>query len=157
MALEDILHQYAKKYRLGKLELDDEGICHLIVNDSIFLALEKSLDGQGFYHYTTIGKTSSSFEKEVGLEALSGNLFGKETGRACLGYEPSTQTLVLFEFFSGTVSFEEYDLQLKKFVETARYWMNKVDEVAKQPLSKVSLQKHIQSLDNYENMQLFFA
>ncbi|NGX42194.1 MAG: hypothetical protein K940chlam7_00471 [Chlamydiae bacterium] len=157
MTLEEILNQYSKKFQLGKLELNKEGICHLVLNDSLFVALEKSLDGKGFYLYTTIGRASTAFEKALGLEALSGNLFGKETGHASLGYEPNTQTLVLFEYFSEEITFEEFDLQLKRFAETDSYWMERLEEVSKQPLSKSSLQKHVKSLENYENMQIFFA
>lgn len=158
MKLEAILEQYSAKKNLGKLAFDSSGICRVIINENSIVTFEKSLDGQGFYAYAPVGKIPPETEREVCLMALWGNLFGRETGQAILGYLPNTKTLVLFEYFDeGTTTYAEFERKFDMFVGYLAYWMNKIASQAAPSFEEMSLNKHLSNLQEHRNMKIFFA
>ncbi len=127
MDLESILREYGERMKLGKLGLDSSGICTLLVEDHL-VSFEKSLHHEGFYVYSSIGHIPSGREQELGLMVLEGNLFGKETGRASIGYVGQSRTLVLFEYFDHeTTDFTNFSQRFKSFLQHLFYWIVKLE------------------------------
>lgn len=158
MQLEDLLIEYGKLQGLGKLHLNSSGVCHLKINGSLVISLEKSLDGKGFHLYAIIGNLSDNKAKEIALSALMGNLFGKETGRATLGYESQTHSLVLSEYFEeNTTDLMTFKENLVDFVRHLTYWIAKLEELLS--MKEESFEKNVVSQPDLKDskVKIFFA
>lgn len=128
MDLESILLEYGKLKNLGKLHLDSHGVCTLLINDNFLITFEKSLDKEGFFVYAAIGALPVGKEQELSLIALSGNLFGKETGRANIGYVEQSRSLVLFEYFDeDTIDYPHFSQRFNHFIQHLFYWVVKME------------------------------
>lgn len=134
MDLEGILLEYGALMNLGKLRLDSSGICTLLIEDHYLVSFEKSLHHEGFYVYSSIGHIPSGKEKDLALMALEGNLFGKETGRANIGYVSQSRTLVIFEYFDHeTTDFAIFLQRFKDFLQHLFYWIVKLESADEFP------------------------
>lgn len=155
MDLEGILLEYGKAMNLGKLHLDLSGICTLLINDDYLVSFEKSLHHDGFYVYASIGVIIPGKEEEVGLMALEGNLFGKETGQAGIGYVSQTRTLVLFEYFDNhDTTFADFSQKFNKFLQYLFYWKMKLESA---DLSDQPIPKKTDSHRAYGHKNVFYA
>lgn len=161
MKLEDLLLEHGKRQQIGKLKLNSAGICSLVVNETCVVSFEKSLDGKGFFIYAVVGILPIEREKEISVMALIGNLFGKETGKANLGYAQHNRSLVLFEYFDEeTTDFATYYINFEEFVGFLTYWMNKLEksaEASPAAVKEISFNKHVHDLPAHRNMHIFFA
>lgn len=158
MKLEDILLEHGKKKGLGKLELDNSGVCRMLVNETCVVTFEKSLNGKGFYMYASVGSVTPEREKELGLMALGGNLFGRETGQANLGYLPKSRSLVLFEYLDeDSTYYAIFEQKFEQFVQYLAYWINKVELREAPGMEEISLDKHVFDLQEHRNLKIFFA
>jgi hypothetical protein len=129
MKLEDILIQFGNIKGLGRLSLNPSGTCYLTINDSLIVSLEKSIRDNEFYLYSTVGQLPAGREKEFSLLALSGNLFGRETGHASLGYVPNSHSLVLFERFEeDATDIHSFCDRFGEFLSYLTYWTTKLEE-----------------------------
>lgn len=154
MDLENILTEYGKSHRLGRLQLDASGLCTLLINDHYLITFEKSLDKEGFYIYASIGQIPLEKEEEISLIALKGNLFGKETGRANIGYVEATRTLVLFEYFEHQhLDYPTFFHRFNQFTQYLFYWVVKLDSIIHQ---KDLLDKSLKNHD-HTNKKIFYA
>ena len=134
MKLEDLLIEHGKRKHIGRLELDATGVCSLIVNGTYVVSFEKSLDGKGFYLYGVVDTLSDDHAQELALSLLTSNLFGRETGRCSLGYEPSNHSLILFAYIEEeSTDFNTYYRQFENFVTYLSYWIEKVDQMKAHP------------------------
>ena len=57
MKLQDIVADTAKKLKT-KLQLDQQGICHLLINEAVTVTLERSLDDKSFFLYGIVANNS---------------------------------------------------------------------------------------------------
>lgn len=130
MKLEDILIEFGNLKGLGRLSLNPSGTCYLTINDSLIVSFEKSIRNNEFYLYSTIGTIPAGKEKEFCLMALSGNLFGRETGHASLGYVPNSHSLVLFERFEeDATDIHSFSDRFNEFLSYLTYWNSKLEAV----------------------------
>ncbi|MBS4167580.1 type III secretion system chaperone [Parachlamydia sp. AcF125] len=130
MQLEEILLEYGRRKGIGKLELNGEGICRLIINKTYTVSFEKSVFENGFFIYSSVGILPIDKEKELSIAALTGNLFGKETGKAQLGYEPNNRALVLFTFISQDgLNYSKFNSYFEEFIYYMLYWVSKFEEL----------------------------
>lgn len=130
MELENLLKEYGKSKGLGRtLKLDSSGVCTLLVNDQYLVTFEKSLDKEGFYVYSSIGSIPAGKEQEYSLVVLEGNLFGKETGLANIGYMSQNRTLVLFEYFDKNIDYHQFNKKVNSFLQYLFYWIVKLDSI----------------------------
>lgn len=158
MKLEDLLSEYGTKKGIGKFELNETGICRFIVNETTVVSFEKSLDGKGFYIYAVVCTVPPEREKEIAVMALSGNLFRRETGEANLGYIPSSNTLVLFEYVEEyATTFPLFEKKFHEFTQYLAYWIAKIGTRSSLQLEEISLQKHVIDLPEHRKMKIFFA
>jgi hypothetical protein len=162
MKLEDILLEHGRRDKIGKLELNASGVCSLVVNETCVVSFEKSLDGKGFFIYAVVGELPVEKEKEPSIMALIGNLFGKETGKANLGYAPHNHSLVLFEHFEEEYTdFFSYYHKFEEFIGYLAYWINKLEKsdvpAGATSTKELSFEKHVHDLPSHRNMNIFFA
>ncbi|KIC76202.1 hypothetical protein DB42_EA00740 [Neochlamydia sp. EPS4] len=137
MELEDLLLEYGRSKQLGRLQLDSSGLCTLLMNGHYLLTFEKSHDQEGFYLYSSVGDLPLEKEGEVILMALKGNLFGRETGRASLGYVEQTRSLVLFEYFDkNELNYLQFIQRFNQFVKYLFYWITKLKASASPDMDK---------------------
>lgn len=130
MNFDTIINEYARSHGIAPLAFDEQGILHFLINDTIAVSIEKTLDNQGFFIYTVLGKIPAGRELTFTLATLEGNLFGKETGRASIGYDPLTHSLVLFRYFDGAY-LETNTLAngFDDFLQIYAYWMGKLNKL----------------------------
>jgi len=95
MDLKSLITQYLR-LKSGYPLQKDESIIKLQINDTV-VAFEEALEGNAFFMFAVIDTVPHERELEIMREALSGNLFHKETGDASIGYDKETRTLVLFQ------------------------------------------------------------
>lgn len=154
MHLEEILLEYGRKNGLGRLELDEEGICRLLINKTSTISLEKSLADDGFYLYSVVGALYMDKDKEVFQAVLTGNLFGKETGKASLGYDPQTRSIVLFEFIGHEgLTYSHFQTKLEDFIYYMLFWIGKCEELQIEGEKKVSKSR----VHSHEDKNIFYA
>lgn len=155
MDLESILKEYGKSMHVDKLQLDKSGLCTILINDNFLVTFEKSLDREGFYVYAKIGNLSPSNEKEVALMVLEGNLFGKETGQANIGYVNPSRTLVLFEYFDKNFTdYVHFSQRFNDFLQHLFYWIVKLESSA-QLTHQPSLKHNIEH--THIHKKIFYA
>lgn len=155
MTLETILMEYGKAKHLGKLQLDSSGVCTLLFNKNYLVTFEKSLNKDGFYVFSSIGTMPPNKEQEISLMVLKGNLFGKETGQASIGYVEQTRTLVLFEYFdNNTTDFTHFSQRLNQFLQHLFYWVVKL-ESTDQSVPQHTLKNDI--LQAHAHKKIFYA
>lgn len=156
MHLEEVLREYGRRQGLGKLELDDEGICRLMINKTSTISFEESFTLAGFFMYAAVGVLTLEQEKETALMALSANLFGRETGRSYLGYDANTRALVLFEFVSSEgLTYARFQTYFEEFIHYMLYWISKFEEVQTQTTGVPSFKKGMHHGE--EDKNIFFA
>lgn len=91
----------------------DEPVIKVKINDDKVIAFEESLERGFFYLFSVIDTLPHQKEIEILQEALSANLFHKETGQASIGFDKETRALVLFQ----KISFDHMDaLKLQEIV-----------------------------------------
>ncbi len=100
MILTNIVKNLSGRFNTS-LSLDENGICTFTVNGKYLISLENSTDNKGFFLYSVLYALSHDHEKEEAIELLTANLFGHATGKGSIGYDPSTRSLIYFEFFDN--------------------------------------------------------
>ena len=154
MRLEELLEELSKEISPIAVKLDNQGLCQITLNKSAVVALEKSSDNEGFYIYTAVGIIPQEKEKKISLDALSGNLFGKETGKASLGYVPNTNTLVLFRYIlEEGLTYTAFRKLLEEFFAYLKIWHEKVETIKTE---SESLAQNLH-LSKAGNLVIFFA
>lgn len=155
MKLEDILIEHGERKKIGKLELNSKGVCHLSINHELVVSIEKSLDGKGFYLYAVVDILSPTNLNEVAVTALIGNLFCRETGKGNLGYDPRTHSLVLFVYFEEEqTDYFTYYHGLENFISYLHYWIEKIEAIKTQPESEVQSSP---AKGMEKNLKIFFG
>ncbi len=155
MDLESLLIELGKSNHLGKLQLDSSGICTLLINDNYLITFEKSLENEGFFLYSNIGMISPEKEREISLMALKGNLFGKETGQASIGYVEESSTLVLFEYFDiNNIDYPQFSQRFDAFLKHMFYWIMKLESTDFLPSSS-SMKKEVPQ--THVHKKIFYA
>lgn len=155
MDLESILLEYGKSKHLGKLQLNSSGSCTLLINENYLVTFEKSLDKEGFFVYSSIGTIPPGKEQELSLLVLKGNLFGKETGQASIGYVDQSRTLVLFEYFDiNAIDYAQFSHRFNNFLQHLFYWIVKL-ESADQPAPHSILKNDIHHA--HDKKKIFYA
>lgn len=126
MKLDELVESYSRDQGLVKPDATN-GIYRFTINNSVVIALEGSTDQKGFFLYSVIGSLPPGRESEIALKALNGNLFGKETGKGSIGYDPVTNSLVLYEYFSEYhTDLDSFKLSFRSFVQYLVYWIGKL-------------------------------
>lgn len=154
MELEKLLELFNEERSGDPLKLNTEGICRFYLIENLLVSLEKSVEDGGFYLYSVIGFVPPAKEKKMSIEALSGNLFGKDTGKACLGYIPESHTLILFQYIPGEgTDLPAFKRVLEEFSAYLKQWHEKLEQV--ETLEEVvSSARHVSST---KGLQIFFA
>lgn len=154
MKLEKLIEEL--KNQLNKeITINEQGVCRIAIDETMIIVLEKERSGQGFYIYATVGKISPSRAQQLSLEALTGNLFGKETGKANLGYEPSISQLVLFQHVYHECDYHLLKDYLEKFLSYLKHWKKKIEQMEMEP-NELHLPAPL-TLSKANNLQIIFA
>lgn len=126
MELSRLLKEHECK--LG-VKLDFNGsICSLKIDQKNDLFIESSPREKGFYLYAPVGFLNHSNQGHLPLELLAANLFGRETGRAFLAYEPVHRLILLIEYFDEQgLEFEEYERRFLLFIHYMKEWIEKIN------------------------------
>lgn len=158
MKLEDLLNDLGKKLGVDPIPKTKDGVYRIQVTKSNFLNFEPSLDNIGFYLYSVIGRVRPNQEKEVYKEALAGNLFGTQTGKAGLGCAVEKGLLILFQTMEEKnleqVDFEE---QVTLFCQYLFFWIEKLSRLQESDLGIIPLQRQFRGLKETSDLKIFFA
>lgn len=129
MELKSLINQYLRLKGGYPLQSNDS-VIKLTINDDTIIAFEESLDHGNFYLFSIIDSITPERELEVLKEALTSNLFHKETGEGSIGFDKDTKALVLFEKIS-LEHMDEYKLQerITKFLAYLSYLKAKYGEL----------------------------
>lgn len=158
MKLEDLLAQLSESEELGELKLDSNGICRILINENYLIAIERDLSEEKFFLYSNIGIIPGGFEGEIGLLALTGNLFGKETGNSHIGYVPQTRSLVLFQDFNEeSTDFPTFQKTFREFVQYLVYWTSKLEKTINKNHNISSPEAKAIEFSRIEHKTIFFA
>jgi hypothetical protein len=155
MNLKGLLQKYGERRKLT-LTFQD-GIARIVMGDNALLNFEPAIDGQGFFLYANLGSVADG-DQTVFYEALSANVFGKETGKASLGYVKENHLLLLFQYFEETTTEPGYfEEQLDFFYRYYHYWVKKLEKIHSQISEPPPLSNYLKGLEEGGKMKIFFA
>lgn len=158
MKLQHLLDGYGKERGLSALNVDESGICRVVINDSLVISIEKSFYRKGFFFYAIVGSIPIGRECEVSKMAMQGNLFGKETGTASLGFLENMQDLILFEYLEEDgVDLALFEEKFNTFTECLVYWVNKLEQDLVPKMDDIDFQKHQINTRDQDKLKIFFA
>lgn len=130
MNFDTIIDDFFRSHGISSTSFDEKGILHFLINDTLAISLEKTLDGEGFFVYTILGKIPAGRELTFAMAVLEGNLFGKETNRSSIGYDPLTHHLVLFRYFNGMhLDIHSLSKGIEEFLEVYAHWIAKLNNL----------------------------
>lgn len=156
MTLKALLQHFTSKWGLKELPLEKDGVARLVYDPSLILNFEPSLDNQGFFLYSSLGTVASQEEKLFFQEALTGNLFGSQTGKGCLGYLPSAHLLIYFAYYDLTFLAEAaFEEEVEQFCQYHFYWVEKLEQLRKQ--KPLYLEDPMKGLQEKGKLKIFFA
>jgi len=100
MELPALLDEFGRTAGLGRVALNDEGVCRLVLDEDLTVdvevAPEASRAAGSFFLHAVAGRLPAG-DGDPGLlkELLAANLFGRDTGGATLALDPDLGEVVL--------------------------------------------------------------
>jgi len=133
--LEELLELHSKEVA-ADLQLNNDGICHIVVED-VTLSLEEGEEDTIFL-YTQIARLPDVDNEAIYCRLLQANLYGAETDGAVFALDHTgTQVILFHRFTSDALEFSSYLTLFNQFVEQTRYWIDNWDQLI-QELGKAS-------------------
>ena len=129
MDLRNLINQYLRLRGSYPLAGNDS-VIKLKINEETVIAFEESIENGYFFLFAVIDSLAQGREIDVLAEALSSNLFNRETGNASIGFDKDTKSFVLFQKISLN-PMDEYQLQeiVSLFLVHLSYLKVKFDEL----------------------------
>ena len=156
MRLADHIAAWQKELKPPTKIQQSEGVYRLLVDQQWLLCLEAIEEEGCFFLFSSVCEIPKQGEVEALRSALSGNLFGKETGDAVLALHLDTDLLILFRRFEeATLRHEELMQGVQEFISLLRHWKEKIQR--KSLKESVALQTHFQNYEQPDAMKIFFA
>jgi Tir chaperone protein (CesT) family len=140
MKVENLLSDLSRQLGADSLELDDEGICRFNVDKSTRLTVERSLDEGIFFIYAPVGLMPLRMKEKCDIQnkLLEGNLFGQGTGHGSLGYDSSSNLIILFQEFEENNTDEKiFTEQIELFLAFLQFWSLELENVSGESLKGV--------------------
>lgn len=126
------------------------GTCMIEYDRRFFVSLEESVSGDKFFIFSVIGELAIETLNEVAGDILISNLFGRETGRSSIGYDDTTQSLILFRVVPyDNLTPHSFSEALNEFLAYRIYWDNKLSDL----ISKKNNSTPISS----QNLNVYFG
>ncbi len=139
------------------LKFDKDGLCYLKAEGES-LSLERSMDGHHFFFHALVGTPPIEKRKWIWELALSGNLFGKETGYGTLAFDASADALVLFDRMPlADLDEEGFLSRLGQFVHYLKHWKGVIANPSLFLSPDFSLASHMEGLIGDQNLEIIFA
>ncbi|MDQ5909455.1 MAG: hypothetical protein QG599_1550 [Pseudomonadota bacterium] len=125
MQIEDILDELGHQTGLGALSLNEDRVCRLVFDDRLTVDIEALPDKQRFFIHAVVGPAPSSQKEAIFAEMLSANLFGQDTGGACLALDRNREEVLLFkEFLTDQMDYPMFSAALEVFLNRLDHWKN---------------------------------
>ena len=158
MELSEILAKQQKELPQGQtLSLDANNLCQMTVGEKHLVTLERSPLENCFYLYAPVDRIPHGAKKEVLSRLLSGNLFGRETGRATLAIDQDSDVIVLSERFDEEgLSYQSFSERLQAFVGYLEYWKKVISEENFLLPTNYSLNEHLSGLVDEKALLNFY-
>lgn len=131
MKLEEVLAACSKRLGLETLVLDEQGICRFSISETVKVSLERSLDEEEFYLYAPIGEMPARMTEQCAIQKkiLEGNLFGRATGAASIGYDPESNLLILFQGFNEfLLNPHKFFAEFELFLGFLQHWTRLLED-----------------------------
>lgn len=126
MPLDDILRELGHQMGLGPLTLNEHRLCRLVFDGRMTVDIESLPDDSRFFVHAVAGRVPSDNQAAVFAELLSANLFGQETGGACLALDRGRDEILLFrEFLTDRTDYVAFAAALATFVNRLDHWQNR--------------------------------
>ncbi|GAB4228592.1 MAG: hypothetical protein Tsb0021_06090 [Chlamydiales bacterium] len=125
MTLENLVENLSNELGI-KLHLNEYEMCHVHINEEHVVTIESSYDEEHFFLYAPIAVVGDN-DFALIFDAMTGNLFGLETGSASIGYDPRSHALVLFQKIHQQENPTVFISTFKQFINTLDYWKKKVE------------------------------
>lgn len=157
MNLEELLFSYSKQQGM-QLELDKDGICRVLIEDSYLVAFEKAEERKGFFIYSVAAIVLPDQEERLFKQALIDSLFGHKTNLCSFGYDSHTRSLILYRF----VQEEGCDLLLfsqliTQFYQALKNWTEQLDQPEEKEREDESGEQANTPLSSPQTMRIFYG
>jgi hypothetical protein len=132
MELPALLDEFGRTAGLGRVALNDEGVCRLVLDEDLTVdvevAPEASRAAGSFFLHAVAGRLPAG-DGDPGLlkELLAANLFGRDTGGATLALDPDLGEVVLLrELGAEATDYGTFAAALERFVNALDRWRGRL-------------------------------
>ncbi len=128
MQLKDLLLEHSTEAGIT-LALDDEGACHLVINDKYVVNVEAG-DGNNFYFYSHLAQIPQVGNENIFRLLLQAHLYAKKTQGAIFGLDPSGTKIILFrDLDCDSTDYTRYKAELQNFVDQLAFWDEELQKI----------------------------
>lgn len=117
MELQAILDEFGRSAGLGRVGLNEDGVCRLVFDDELTVDVERVPSRGSFYLHAVVGRLPPGDDPGLLRDLLAANLFGRHTGGATLALDPGLGEILLHrELADGTTDYQAFAAALEGFV-----------------------------------------
>lgn len=121
MHLRDLLLEHSQHVGVP-LSLDQDGVCHLVINEEHIVNIEIG-DSENFFFYSEVTRLPEIGNESVFKMLLKANLYGKRTqGMTFALDDHGTQVILFKELLNQYTDFHLYSSTLQNFVDQIVFW-----------------------------------
>lgn len=127
MQLKELLTEHSRHSGVA-LNVDDQGICHLLVNGEFVVNLEMG-DSDNLFFYSHIALLPDTENEEIFRNLLKANLYTKRTQGSIFALDEHGTEIILFrEAACDNLDFDAYYKYLQTFVSQIAYWKEEIQK-----------------------------
>jgi hypothetical protein len=127
MEIQDLLNELGQQTGLGSLRLNEQRVCRLVFDDRLTVDIEALADNQRFFIHAVVGQAPVEGREAAFAELLAANLFGQDTGGACLSLNRNHDEILLFkEFRADETDYLKFSSALEMFLNRLDHWKNRL-------------------------------
>ena len=128
MHLSDLLQALGQSLKVDGLELNDRGVCRLLLDGKLELNIEHAPVEDAVHLYSTLGKAPDVERESFFASLLEAQHFAREIGEGCaFGLDASTGDVLLHRKLSvGDLNEETFYQALNEFANWGDHWRAKL-------------------------------
>ncbi len=156
MGLREIIDLLSQKLQ-QPLQPDSLGVYHFIVNERFSLHVERASDEKTLFLYAEVAVIPTTFQHSVLRVAMEGNLYGRQTGKGILGYDPQASSLIYTQRFPEDIPAEQFYEELEQYLGILKFWQDKVEDIVLQDPSEHFVDSKVKEALGKQDLEIYMA
>jgi hypothetical protein len=128
MHLAELLQSLGERLRIEGLQLNDQGVCRLVIGESLEINIEHASVEDSVHVYAVLGKAPDFDREKFFAGLLEAQHFAREIGEGCaFGLDSATGEILLHRKMTvSNLTEETLQQALNEFVNWAEHWQEKL-------------------------------